>query len=258
MPSNVSIANDALAIIGARSTIASLTEDSTEAKAVNRVFESTRDELLAKAFWNFARATRTLSLLKSAPGTPTYVGTAPAVWDSTLPSPGWLFEYAYPTDCIMCRMMVPMVPNYQPSVPIFPNNVGAYQQMMGPPVPFTPASDTDSNGNDINVLLTNQYQAIAIYTKRITNPALFSAIFAQALSAAIAFRIAMELTGDKGLVKLAASIANDSIMQARVTDGNEGFTVQDTPADWILAREGGVPGIGSIFIAPYGSLYPVF
>jgi hypothetical protein len=53
--SETSICNRALNAIGTRSTIASLGEESNEARQCNILYASTRDSLLTMAAWNFAR-----------------------------------------------------------------------------------------------------------------------------------------------------------------------------------------------------------
>lgn len=258
--SEVSICNRALQMIGARSTIAALNESSPEARNCSIVYESTRDEMLGMAFWNFARKTANLALLKSAPGTPSYTGTPPQTWNSTLPSPPWLFEYGYPSDCLQMRMIVPQLATwYAGEAPIFPAGGGVPSTVgFGPPVFFTPATDTNDQDQQINVILTNQYQAIAIYTKRMIDPALYPAQFTEALASAIAMKIAMPLTGDKGLRQQLIALTNDYVTRARATDGNEGLTVQDSIPDWIQIREGGFLAPNGFYVAPYPALWSVW
>lgn len=258
MSSVTQICNLALQKVGTRSTIADLTEDSNEARNCNLVYETTRDEVLGMAFWNCARNTLTLSVLKSVPGTPTNP-SAPSspVWIPDWPPPPWMFEYAYPTDCIQMRYLVPQpAVGWAGSVPIFGTAVTTFPQYEGMPVRFAVANDQIS-GSDTTVILTNQYQAIGVYTKRLTNPNLFSAQFIEALSSAIGAKITMALTGDKGLRKELFASANDAILQARVTDGNEGLTVQESTPDWLQARESfsyfGYNWAG--FVAPFNPLY---
>lgn len=260
MASEVSICNDALQSVGTRSSIAALTESSPEARTCNQVYASTRDEVAGMAFWNFARKTATFSLLKSAPGTPSNPVVSTLVWSTAYPAPPWLYEYSYPSDCIQCRMIVPQINTAVAGVPLMTGPVQMYPYLNGPAVPFMVASDLDDQGTQINVVLTNQYQAIGVYTCRTTNPNLFGAQYCRALSAAIGARIAMQLTGDKVLMNSLYAQANAFITQARATDGNEGLTVIDQQAEWIMARESiayAGYGLGN-FVAPYGPLFPVF
>ena len=51
----VDICNEALSVMGSRSTIASLTENSAEAIQCNLRYETVRDQLLRLAPWAFAK-----------------------------------------------------------------------------------------------------------------------------------------------------------------------------------------------------------
>lgn len=261
---DTSICNRALAHIGTRSQIASLTENSPEARACNMFYEETRNEVLSMAYWNFANKTATLSVLKVAPGTPGAASTNATVWNNTFPPPPWLYEYAYPDDCIqMMRILAQFdtgftgVPIFTTATSIFPANFVGY----GPAVPYKVSTDTppgQSSGPPTNVILTNQYQAIAVYTQLITNPALFSGQFVEALSCAIAAKISMQLTGDKALMNSMYQLANTNIVAARQSDGNEGLTIIDQQASWIECREDwGYYGAGSPYSTPYSALYSV-
>ena len=83
-------------------------------------------------------------------------------------------------------------------------------------------------------------------------------MFMDTWSKILGAELVIPLSGDKNLAKLAIQEANANIIQARVGDGNEGFTVNDVTPDWIRIR-----GIGSsgIFSGPYtgydwGGLWP--
>lgn len=252
------ICNRALQRIGTRSTIASLTEDSNEARACNLIYASTRDEVLSMAFWNFAKKAATLSLIKSAPGTPTNP-TGAAQWSSDFPAPPWQYEYSYPSDCVQFRYIIPQIDTGIVGTPLFSITTG-YTPFSAIPlsaVRFEIATDS-IDGNDVNVILTNQYQAIGIYTRRITNPSLFSSNFTEALACAIAGKIAQSLSGDRALRNEMFQLANIQIAAARASDGNEGLTIIDNLATWVAARDDFDPSLGSgYFVAPFGPMFPV-
>lgn len=255
MPSEVSICNRALASIGARSTISALTEQSTEARACNLIFADTRDEVLNMAFWNFARKTELLSLIKSAPGTPTNAGSTANQWSSDYPTPPWLYEYAYPADALQIRQIVQQMQNYYIGTPLTSNGTGFYPYTVGPGAPFIVGSDM-IGGDQTSVILTNQYQAIGIYTMRITNPNLFGPQFTESFVQALAAKLAIPLTGQVALANAKFVAANAVIRQARASDGNEGLTVIDNMPDWITVREDYMQQ-SSNYMAPYGPLYGV-
>lgn len=80
--SNISIANLALTMLST-ARIASLTEDSENARKVNTIFEMTRDSMLGEHNWNFARGEATLALTTITPATG-----------------DWTNVFQLPTDCL--------------------------------------------------------------------------------------------------------------------------------------------------------------
>ena len=81
MTTEVDICNRALSRLGTAATIASLDEDSTEARHCAIWYAATRDALLRAADWNFARRREELA-------------------DMGSPPTGWDYRYAVPTDCV--------------------------------------------------------------------------------------------------------------------------------------------------------------
>lgn len=259
MISDVAICNMALQSIGTRSQISSLTEQSNEAENCNLIFDQTRDEVMGMAFWNFARRTAYLDLLKSAPGTPTNPNANSSVWTPEWPAPPWLYEYAYPTNCLQVRYVTPQInTGFGPGVPLM-SNTGLVPYVDLGYVRFIVATDLINN-NFRNVVLTNQYQAIGCFTYRVTDPTVWSPNFVNALKEALAAKLAMALSGNLQLANMKYAMANDLIVQARATDGNEGITIQNSPTDWITVRDVGGQGYpfgAGYFMAPYNALYPM-
>ena len=227
MPGQVDICNRALSIVGTRSTIVSMTEASNEAQQCLIHYEPVLEGLLRLHLWSFARKQMTLALICSAWGTPENPS-------STLPIPllPWQYEYTYPPDCVRVR-----------SIYLDPVLASAGAQ----PVAFALSSDTDLSGNMIRVVLTNQSQAIVIYTARVTDPNMWDAEFQEAFVYLMASRLCGPLTGDKGLTQTYLQAAQQSILQARLTDGTETPTSAEHIPDWIQTRgfssDGGIGGI---------------
>lgn len=243
MATDVEIANQALGLIGARDTIASLTEDSNEAEKAALFFDSTRDELLQMAEWGFSKGIKALTLLKQAPGTPGSVSTAVA-WDSTFPQPPWLYSYSWPdATALDVRAILPVLPNY------------GYPYILAAAAAFEIGSDVVAAA-DVRVILTNQPSAIALYTKKVTLTTLWSPLFVRAMQFALAAKMSGPLTGDKDLMKSMYGLANGAVLEARAQDANQGLTVIDQEASWIAARDG---CLGTVypgnFLAPYAPLY---
>ena len=232
--SQIAIANMALDVIGTRSTIASLAEGSNEANAIARHWDNAADSVLRAAHWNFAKKQLALTLLQDG----TNGGTVPVPW---------LYEYAYPSDCVLFRQIMPMMqvePLSSPGVPGQPAPLVAY----GPPPRFTVMTDQDINQNPITVVCTDQPQATAIYTFRNTNTAMWDPLFVQAFAAYLGARVCLALTGDKNTARMALQEAQAYAVDAQRQNGNEGITVIDTVPDWMRVR-----GYLSDYAYPFGS-----
>lgn len=217
---DVTICNMALGEISARSTIASLTENSKEAKYCNIYYAPARDAVLQAARWNFARKQIALTLYRDATKTP----------PDSVPPP-WLYEYVYPSDCIQGRFVLPLFDalpgsaGAQPSAPVY----------RGPPVKYVVSNDTDiTTGADILVILTNQFQAQFIYTKKTVNPNLFDAQFVDALYVTLAAKLCKPLTGKDPSKYIAQAKA--LVDAAASSNGNEGLAIQEHTPDWLRAR----------------------
>jgi hypothetical protein len=238
--------------------ISSLTEQSEPARQCNLIFADTRDEVLQMAQWGFATKTGLLSLLKSAPGTPGNPVSTATQWSPIYPAPPWLFEYAYPNDCLQVRTVVQQQPNMYVGTPITSEGVtGVYPYAIGPGAFFETAND-GIDGAQQAVILTNEYKAIAKYTVRVTNPNLFGAMFTEALVHALAAKLAIPISGQKSMANLRFGMANEIIMRAREDDANEGLTVIDPIPDWIAIRdEGYYPSVNALqgYVAPFAPLY---
>lgn len=257
MTSEITICNRALQAIGTRTSIASLTELSVEARNCALIYADTRDEVLQMAYWNFAQKTGYLALSKSAPGTPTNSASTATQWSADYPPPPWLYEYVYPTDCLAMARIVQQIQDYYVGTPYTSGGSNTYPYVVGPGSPFKVQTGTDANDNQQNVILTNQYQAIGVYTMRVTNPALFGAQFIEALVQALAAKLALALSGQVAMANTKFAQANAIIAEARASDGNEGLTIIDNIPDWITIREDGCPyyGVDSGFVATLGPLY---
>lgn len=230
MTDEVTLCNRALAAIGTRSTISSIqpSDGSKEANACALLYYPTRDELLRAAHWDFARNQITLSQLKSSSDT-----------NSTCPVP-WGFEYAYPSDCLKMRYILPFMDVSNPgTVPFMTSATPAALGLgyWGNPVRFVVATDKNTSGNDSTVLLTNQAQAIGVYTKQITNPDLFDSQFQSALVEALGAKLVPALSLNLSLMKLKIATAEAIIGQARLTNGNEGPEIQNIEPDWMRVRQ---------------------
>jgi hypothetical protein len=259
MTSAVDVCNNALLNIGTRSSISSLTEASPEAQACNLQYDTVLSTLLRSAPWNFARKFATLGLLKALPGTPENSSTpVDSLWHTSYPPPPWYYSYAYPSDCVLARYVLPQIYSASAGVPIF--SAGNYSPMgvAGTPAKFVVTSDQDANGNAVRVICTNESQAIICYTYHAVNPDLWDPMFYDAMQDALAGSLCMALTGKIELAKALLSKANDTIRQARAQDGNEGLTIVDNMPDWLKVRGlGGSMALGPGYTPSWGPLFSV-
>lgn len=235
----VSVCNRSLLSIGTRSSIASLTEGSTESNACSILFQPTFESLARSASWNCLRQQASLTLLAAAQGTPENVdGTS-----LPLPPVPWLYQYAYPSDCLDVRSIIPALPNTTPAgtTPLTTaSNVNAPWITTPYQVNFVVAYSTDSSGSPIVTVLTNLSQAIAIYTVNQANPSIWDSLFSQAMVSSLAAYLVPALALNLPLMQMSIKVAEAAILQARVRDGDEGSTSQDHIPDWIRARNFGV------------------
>lgn len=111
------------------------------------------------------------------------------------------------------------------------------------------------------VILTNQEFATLCYNKQITDPNLMDPQFVDAWTLILAARLVIAITGDKSLANMKIAEANNYIMEARKSDGNEGLTVNNVTPDWIRGR--GIDWSDAYYGGPYGnyewgSAFPMF
>jgi len=198
MASQVQIAKLSLQHVGDRFDISSLTEFTPEAEQVNLIFNDTRDALLRQHPWNFAKKF-----------------VSPATVAGTVPG-GWTFMYLYPTDAVRILGIT--------------NPLGRGQ----PPIEFEVARNAANN----RVLLCDQESAEIVYTARVTTTEDFDAEFTMALSYSLAAKLAMPLTGDRGIAGELEKLATIYCNSAWETDASEGIEPAKPEADWITARLG--------------------
>lgn len=250
--SQVSIANRALLGIGARAQISNFSpsDNSAEGDAVSVLFVPTFESLARAAHWNCLRKQAVLTLLQAAQGTP----ENPAGTSYPLPPVPWLYAYALPSDSLQMRFIVPYLPSAVGGTPPTSASIGGQSWIPGGgQIPYAVAYGTDSANNPIQVILTNQRLAQAVYTVNAQNPAIWDSLFQSAMVASLAAFLVPALSLSLPLMQMSIKNADSMIMQARVADGNEGVTVMDHVPDFIRARGGnGYCWGNNVSITPYG------
>jgi pimeloyl-ACP methyl ester carboxylesterase len=157
-----------------------------------------------------------------------------------VPPVPWLYEYAWPSDCLAMRFVMPQPVPPATAVPLMTNTGIMNWPRVTTSLPFVPAIDLDANGNQIKVILTNACRAQGVYTARIPNVDLWDASLQNAVIGALAAWMCLPVTGDKALMQMRVQLAVGLIQAARISDGNEGITSTDHEPDFMRARNAGL------------------
>ncbi len=198
MTTDVDIANMALTKLGTRATIASLTENSTEARVINTWYATVRDDLIRSIDWNFARVYQTLALQ----------GTPPA---------RWAYSYAYPSDCVKFWRIDMGITTWFPGDPNTIFEVG-------------------SDGTN-RMIWTNQETAVGVYSQRVTDPNRMDPEFVTAFVACLAAAVAYPITQKRDIAAQMQADAKAIMEDAMADSANEAVSNdRDRVAETISAR----------------------
>lgn len=234
----VSVCNLSLLSLGVQQQISSISpsDGSTQANACATLYTFVFQQLARTAKWGCLNKQLALTLIQAAQGTP----ENPTGTSLPIPQQPWLYAYLLPPDSLLLRQVLcpvlgtagggesqtSLANSTTPWIP------GQYA------IPYEVAYSTDSSGNPLQVVLTNQEQAVANYTVDQQNPLSWDSLFTSAFVASLATYLVPALSLDKQLMQMQISITERIIMTARSMDGNEAVTVQDHVPDFIRARSG--------------------
>jgi hypothetical protein len=196
MANQIEICNVALSRVGAGS-IQALTEATREARACRTHYEMARDATLRDHDWQFARKRVVLALLSEA-------------FD------GWTYGYAYPADCIAARSILN-------EASTDPADAIAYEVGV-------------NAAKSAKVVLTEQEDAILVYTALVTNTSIYDASFVDALAWRLASELAVPLRADTALQD---GFMKKYLMQlgsAKETGSNEQHVAPIASSSFSLAR----------------------
>lgn len=193
------ICNLAISHLGVGKPIADLTDRSEEARACSTFYEVDRDLVLERIDWPFAAKYGTLTVVEEDP------------------NDDWAYSYVYPTDCLKMRRILS----------------GQRQDTDDSRIPFELAHDDD----DVRRVFTDEEDAVAKYTKRVTATDYFSMSFIEALSWKIAASIAPRLAGAKaGAQATALQMYEATLNRAAVHAGNESPLERQAESEFIRGR----------------------
>lgn len=196
MASKVSICNMALGYLNHGIRIAALDEGSNEADQCSLFYEPALRSVLRAAPWSFAMRYETLADL----GTPV--------------SPNWTVMYAYPSDAVAIRAILPRVRGTAPN-----KFEVAYSASLASRVVMCDVGD-----------------ATAAYTAFVDDPTLYDPQFVTAFAWQLAAEMALVLTGSLQLKSNADTQFNRAVNLAMVSNGSEAVGPDQIDADWVRAR----------------------
>lgn len=199
---DVRIINQALSHIGHSIFIEDRTGDSNEVEVSNVHYDDALAYVLEDFWWGFARRFVTPGLVEDF----TALETAHK----------WDYSYRYPTDTVTIRGIV----SNPALLTMTPGGLAMSTGLM-----MTNQDEWEVGSDDSGRLLyTNRLDPVFEVTKLITDPALFTAMFAEALSWRLAFLMVPGLAKDKGIVGNCLKFYDMMIQNAQAKDANESFS----------------------------------
>lgn len=217
MSSEVDICNLALARLGDTATVASISppEGSAQAEHCARFYPIARNALLEEHNWGFATKRVQLALLYEA-------------W------PEWTYAYAQPNDVInvLAVLSTSATDDYSQGIINIPDISisGNYE-----PQPFS----CEVNGDGMQVILTDQENAVLRYTGLVTDTSNFSPLFITVLSWRLAAMLAGPLIkGDAGAAeaKRCEAMAQAYLSKAIESDASQRRVMPVHKVGWISGR----------------------
>jgi len=137
-----------------------------------------------------------------------------ALSDVGTPPGNWSYRYSYPNDAIYAREIL-------------------QTNTAGDPIKFEVGLADAFNAR---VILTDQEDAVLVYTYKVTNTLVFDPLFVNALAWKIASDIVMPLTRDQERLKAAYQMYQGAISEAQTFNANESHDDVNREASWITGR----------------------
>lgn len=227
----VAICNMALANVGINVTIADVdgtlansTDTTIEKRTCALWYGTRRDQLLENLPWTFARKYVALVLNDSGDG---------EVWENE-----WDYAYTYPADCLKVRRFVNNIgPNFYAYGDQGTNNYDPWRSVSDAGYGY---AFVIRNHGDARVILSNLPLADAKieYTAQVTDVALFTPEFSEALAWTLSESIAMPLTGRSEVYFAARQNAERAIKRGAASIFNEQEPYPTGDGDFIRSRGG--------------------
>lgn len=197
---DVTVVNMALSKIGARSTLDSMSENSAEGQQARLWFALARSQTLQAYNWSFARRRKTL------------VESSDTPVDTEME---WGYRYKYATDALAVREI------WNP---------------MGKDADAIPFETEFDSTRSAKTILTDQEDAVAIFTVDVPSVASWPALALEAFATCLAWHMAFPLTGDRNIAAEQAANFRFIIAHAAAHDANEAVKRAPRDAEWIRGR----------------------
>lgn len=156
------------------------------------------------------------SMLAAAPWGFARKSTALTLREATPPAP-WHFEYERPADCVFIRQV---------------------QTAASLPGDYWPYAQGSVNGAP--VIHTDVAGAVLTYNAMVEAPSLWSPAFLDAMTSALASRLALSVSGSISIARNQAQMALNSLAEARAQSANEGLVRVPHRVSWLEARDNDV------------------
>lgn len=223
MASETDICNLALANLGDTATVVAISPPSGSVQAVHcaRFYPIARDALLEMHTWEFATKRVPLPLLSVTP-----------------PSP-WQYEYATPSDALnLLGILDPATTDdYSAGLIQYGSYQGPPGAMVGVYTPQPYANEVNSAG--VDVIYTNQQNAILRYSARVTDTTQFSPLFVLALGYLLASMLAGPLikgSESRTEAKAQYGLFKEAFVEAVESDSNQRNVKPTQSVGWIVNR----------------------
>lgn len=202
----------AVANLGETTPVNSITSPATKAEKLGQLFfDTTRDRVLAKNGWSFAR--RYAALVD--------VTTTEARDD-------WSFAYELPSDSL--RVLAIDVGRFPVDFPAFEPGVS---DNLAPSWEISLSADGTKR-----LLFCDVGEASVAYTARVTDLSLWDLDAIETLSWFLAAKMAMPLTSKPDLAQMAEKMARQTALESVADDANEAKPDRQPDSEYIRARSG--------------------
>jgi hypothetical protein len=217
MASQIDAFNLALTFLDISDTVQSINDNSPQAGVLNRFWDYARKRVLEFCWWDFATKSIALNLL---------LDQSTLALQSQLVFPGWRYIYGLPADCLR-----PLAVTTQYGMRLNPFTRSWWYDMSQAPQwgpyrpPWRKANHDGTNPNLTaapgQIILTDQDSAWLVFVEDVTNVALWSQAFLEAVAWNMALPAAGPLSANQNAKKMAREESHNSMIRAMSLELNQ-------------------------------------